>query len=78
MITARNGLNIQPDYSFSNAPKFDILVIACEYGAEKIEIHNDILIDWIKSQANSVKLMASVCTSAFLLAKARLLDEKEP
>jgi len=76
MVMARNGLKIQPDYSFENASEFDILVIPGGYGAEQIEIHNDILIEWIKSRANGVELMTSVCTGAFLLAKAGLLDEK--
>ncbi|MEG6586782.1 DJ-1/PfpI family protein [Dendrosporobacter sp. 1207_IL3150] len=76
MIKARNGLMIQPEYRFENAPDFDILIIPGGYGAEEIEINNQEVIDWIKLQKDKVKIMASVCTGAFLLAKAGLLNGK--
>ncbi len=77
IISARNGLKIQPDYAFNNAPQFDILIVPGGYGAEEIEIHNPKLIDWIKEKKNQVSIMASVCTGAFLLAEAGLLDGKK-
>lgn len=77
LITARNGLKIQPDYSFYDAPDFDILIVPGGYGAEEIEIHNSIAIDWIKRNMDKVEIMASVCTGAFLLAKAGLLNDKK-
>lgn len=49
IISARNGLRIQPDYDFMDATKFDILIIPGGYGAEEIEIHNKLVIDWIRS-----------------------------
>ena len=75
-ISARNGLNVLPDYDFTNAPDFDLLIVPGGYGAEEIEIHNQALIDWIKSRATTTSILASVCTGAFLLAKAGLLDGK--
>ena len=77
LIIARNGLKIQPDYDFHDAPQFDILIIPGGYGAEEIEIHNQETIDWIKSSFTRVQMMASVCTGAFLLAKAGLLDGRQ-
>ncbi|WP_028399408.1 DJ-1/PfpI family protein [Ectobacillus panaciterrae] len=77
MIKARNGLMVKPDYSFSDAPMFDILIVPGGYGAEEIEIHNSIVIDWIKHQAKKVEILASVCTGAFLLAKGGLLNNKK-
>ncbi len=76
LIVARNGLKVQPDFSFGNAPEFDILVIPGGYGAEEIEIHNEPVIHWIQKQGQRVTLLASVSTGAFLLAKAGLLDGK--
>lgn len=67
---------VQPDYSFENAPDFDILIVPGGYGAEEIEINNETVIQWIKTQKDRVGLMASVCTGAFLLAKAGLLNGK--
>ncbi len=76
-VRARNGLKIIPDYDFSDAPHFDILVIPGGYGAEEIEIHNEVVIQWLKERMNVVELMSSVCTGALLLAKAGLLDNKK-
>ena len=75
-IFARNGLTVIPDYSFTNHPDIDVLVIPGGYGAEKIEINNPVVIDWIISQAKLTKLTLSVCTGALLLAKAGLLAGK--
>ncbi len=77
LIEARNGLKIQPDYNFCNSPDFDILIIPGGYGAEEIEIHNEILLNWIRKKAHDCSFVASVCTGAFLLAEAGLLDGKK-
>ena len=75
-ISARNGLTVIPDYSFDNHPTIDILVIPGGYGAEKVEINNPVVIDWIISQAKRAELTLSVCTGALLLAKSGLLAGK--
>ncbi|MBH0095231.1 DJ-1/PfpI family protein [Psychrobacter sp. NZS113] len=72
-ISARNGLQVIPDYNFTNHPDIDVLIIPGGYGAEKIEIHNKVVIDWIITQANLAELTLSVCTGALLLAEAGLL-----
>lgn len=77
MISARNGLKVQPDYSFQNMPQFDILIIPGGIGASEVEIYNDKVIQWIKEQVQGVELMLSVCTGALLLAQANLLDDKK-
>ncbi|EJR76505.1 TPA: DJ-1/PfpI family protein [Bacillus cereus] len=74
MITARNGLKVQPDYSIKNLPPVDILIIPGGLGAREYEIKNEIVIKWIRQQMKEVKLMTSVCTGALLLAKAGLLE----
>lgn len=77
LVHARNGLKIQPDVSFDSDLNFDILIIPGGYGAEEIEIKNKKVIDWIKKQSEKVKILASVCTGAFLLAEAGLLNNKK-
>lgn len=77
IIRARNGLKIQPDTSFNHELNLDILIIPGGYGAEEIEIKNKKVINWIKSQKEKVKIIASVCTGAFLLAESGLLDNKK-
>lgn len=74
LVQACNGLKVQPDYSFDNAPHFDILVIPGGIGAREKEIYNEKVIQWISQRAGNVQLMTSVCTGALLLAKAGLLN----
>ncbi|MCP3776086.1 DJ-1/PfpI family protein [Paenibacillus sp. MZ04-78.2] len=76
LIQACNGLKVQPDYSFDNAPHFDILVIPGGIGAREKEIYNEKVIQWISQRMGNVELMLSVCTGALLLAKAGLLNGK--
>lgn len=76
LVQACNGLKVQPDYSFDNAPYFDILVIPGGLGAREKEIYNEKVIQWISQRMGKVKLMTSVCTGALLLAKAGLLNGK--
>ncbi|MED0998806.1 DJ-1/PfpI family protein [Bacillus mobilis] len=74
MITARNGLKVQPDYSIEDLPPIDILIIPGGKGVRENEVKNDIIINWIRQQMKEVKLMSSVCTGALLLARAGLLE----
>lgn len=75
-IKARNGLRVKPCLSFDDNPKFDVLIIPGGYGADEVEINNKELINWLKDQKSKVGLIASVCTGAFLLGKAGILDNK--
>lgn len=74
VLHARNGLKVHPDYHFENHPELDILIVPGGYGAEEIEIKNKNLLNWIKNQSTKVKILASVCTGALLLAENGLLD----
>lgn len=76
-VMARNGLKVDPDYSFDHAPEFDIIVVPGGPGAKETQVNNPRVIEWITDQMTKVKIMTSVCTGAFLLAKAGLLDGKE-
>jgi transcriptional regulator GlxA family with amidase domain len=76
LISARNGLKVLPQANFKDKLNFDILIIPGGYGAEVIEIRNQVTINWIKEQKDKVKILASVCTGAFLLAESGILDTK--
>ncbi|MED2002184.1 DJ-1/PfpI family protein [Brevibacillus laterosporus] len=75
MITARNGLKVQPDYSFENAPAFDILIVPGGPGS-RTEMYNKKMIKWVQERMKTVDIMASVCTGALILAEAELLNGK--
>jgi len=73
-ITARNGLQVLPQTTTEAVGELDILIVPGGDGADKIEIHNQRLLQWIARQAGQVEVLASVCTGAFLLAEAGLLN----
>ncbi|RAP26343.1 hypothetical protein C2W64_02018 [Brevibacillus laterosporus] len=75
MIAARNGLKVQPDYSFENAPAFDILIVPGGPGSRK-EMYNKNMLKWLQERMKTVDIMASVCTGALILAEAELLNGK--
>jgi transcriptional regulator GlxA family with amidase domain len=72
-ILARNGLKVIPDYDLATAPAPDILLIPGGWGTRPL-IHNPTVIGYIQQQAGQVERLLSVCTGAYLLAKADLLD----
>jgi transcriptional regulator GlxA family with amidase domain len=57
-----------PSYGFDNHPTFDVLIVVG--GVHTEEMHKPNVTDWISQQAQKAKLVASVCTGAFLLAQA--------
>ncbi|MEO2026002.1 MAG: GNAT family N-acetyltransferase [Fuerstiella sp.] len=72
-IRARNGLTVIPDYTLSNCPRVDVLLVPGGIGSRK-EVNNKPLIDWIRTTSKTAGLVLSVCTGALLLGKAGLLD----
>jgi len=72
LVKARAGLVVQPDYSIAAHPPIDVLLIAG--GVVTAELEMPEVIAWIAATAAQASLTASVCTGAFLLAEAGLLD----
>lgn len=72
IITARGGYRVNTHYTFENHPSLDILVVVG--GVHTQELKKPNVINWIKEQSKSVKLISSVCTGAFLLAKAKVIS----
>lgn len=72
VIKARAGLVIQPDCNIAEHPPIDVLMIAG--GVVTTELNTPEVIAWITASSAKAVLTASVCTGAFLLAEAGLLD----
>jgi transcriptional regulator GlxA family with amidase domain len=66
------GLKVTPDYDFADAPEADVLVVPG--GGIKEAWKNPKLLDWIRERSAKVKVTMSVCSGAFILGKAGLLD----
>jgi putative intracellular protease/amidase len=60
------------DYNFESSPKADFLLVPG--GGVGKALDNPRLIKWIQVNAEKSQYVMSVCTGAFLLAKAGLLD----
>src|SRR5262245_12817645 len=71
-LTLVFGQKLIADYSFENSPRADILLVPG--GGVSHAMINPALIRWIQASAKEAKHVMSVCTGAFLLAKAGLLD----
>lgn len=76
LIQAANGMKILPDHSFDTCPHLDILVIPGGKGRSQA-MHNPKIKDFVLQQSKQTKYMTSVCTGAFILAAAGLLDGKK-
>ena len=74
-IQARGGFCITPTYCIGTHPKLDLLIVAG--GVHTEEMHKAQIIQWLKEQANKVPIIASVCTGAFLLAQAGILNNNQ-
>lgn len=66
------GLKVTPNYDFADAPEADILVVPG--GGIKDAWKNPRLLEWIRERSAKVKVVLSVCSGAFILGKAGLLD----
>jgi transcriptional regulator GlxA family with amidase domain len=74
-IRAAKGMRVIPDTTFARAPELDVLVVPGGDGRRK-EVDNEVVISWIKKTAASCAWVTSVCTGAFLLHRAGLLQGK--
>ncbi len=75
-VVTRSGLSVNPDHRLADCPQPDLLLVPGGQGTRK-EMHNPVLIDWIRQASLKAELVLSVCTGALLLAKAGLLDGLE-
>ena len=66
-VRLTGGLQVVPDYSFADAPQPDVVVVPAIRATP--ELHA-----WLREVAPRVDVLMSVCTGAFQLAAAGLLD----
>lgn len=72
LVRARAGLDLRPDHTLADHPPIDVLVVPG--GVVTQELDNPGVIQWLADTHATSTLTASVCTGAFLLAKAGILD----
>ena len=72
VVKARGNFLVYPHYTFEHHPDIDVLMVVG--GIHSREVENAAVIDWISTVSVSAKWVVSVCTGAFLLAEAGLLN----
>lgn len=72
-IRCAKGLSIHPHVSFEDCPPLDYLLVPGGQGTRH-EVSNANLVQWVARQAAGCKAVLSVCTGAFVLHAAGLLQ----
>jgi putative intracellular protease/amidase len=71
-LKSQGFVTITPDHAIDDAPRPDILVIPG--GSSNVLLQNERFMSWADSAMKNAKLTLTVCTGAFVPAKAGLLD----
>src|SRR5262245_45333097 len=74
-VACAKGLRVLADHSFDTAPPAQIYLVPGGIG-RKVEVNNPQMIQFIEQSAQRAELMTSVCTGAFILHRAGLLEGK--
>ena len=72
LVTARADFRVRPHYTIQNHPRVDVLIVPG--GVHAYEMEKPQVIGWLTKLSSAASVTASVCTGAFLLAKAELLE----
>lgn len=74
LVAARHGLRVQADASLVTANACDILIVPG--GVVDQPLAHPPTLDWVAATAARTSLVTSVCTGAFILAKAGVLSDQ--
>lgn len=75
-IECANNMQVTAHCSINEIDKADLLIVSAFYDIEQTLIDNGELVEWLQKMHQKGCTIASVCTGAFLLAEAGLLDGK--
>jgi len=75
VIRCRKGLRIVSDSDFENCPPLDALLVPGGNG-RKAATQNENLLNFVRRQAENAEAVLSVCTGAFILQSAGLLENR--
>jgi transcriptional regulator GlxA family with amidase domain len=75
-VKALGDFLVQPHFTLQDHPALDVLVIPGGWGVWAA-MGEDEIVAWVRRMAERVTIMSSVCTGAFLLGKAGLLEGRK-
>ena len=74
-VVCQGGLRVRPDHTVLDCPLLDALIVPGGPGADDpTPVQSDLLLPFLRERAPVTPTVASVCTGAFLLGRAGLLD----
>jgi transcriptional regulator GlxA family with amidase domain len=74
-IRCHGGLRVLPDHLVHECPPLDALIVPGGPGAdERTPVQDELILPFLRQRAASTATVASVCTGAFLLGRAGILD----
>jgi transcriptional regulator GlxA family with amidase domain len=74
-VACRGGLRIRPDVTLDACPPLDALIVPGGPGAdERTPVQDEAILPFLRRISTTTPTLASVCTGAFLLGRAGLLD----
>ena len=75
IITSTGGLLVKSNFTLSNCPQLDLLIVPGGIGTRAL-LNNNKILNWLVANKN-INIIASVCTGSLLLAKSGLLKGKK-
>ncbi len=73
-VTTFEGLVIDADYGFADAPAVDVLVVPSAKHSMDTDLENEDMMAWVRKVGGTASYVVSLCDGAFVLAAAGLLD----
>ena len=74
-VRCAKGLRVLPDTTFDDCPPLDVILVPGGRGS-RVEMKNHAMTSFVAKQAAQAEWTTSVCTGAFVLLAAGLLDGK--
>lgn len=73
-VRCRSGLRVRPDHTMADCPPLDALIVPGGPSADdRTPVQEELILPFLRDRAAATPTLASVCTGAFLLARAGLL-----
>lgn len=75
-VRGRHGLRVTPDHTFATAPQPNVLVVPGGPVTRENPAALSDSVAWVRAVEPGCRMVLSVCTGSFILARAGLLDGK--